>query len=142
MNVYKHPFDSLFDGPEQDHEDPLIFVNQFDAIPGSDLLEVAQLLGDNIISIQNFKPSRQNISMGNEVGVRLLVAEQPVAWIPKLLAPINVIMYPFAQTSEELKNEFLMMNVVNYSHGTTINPLHISLLDGRLPFKRMVRTQP
>ena len=106
MNVYEIPFERLFDGPEQENEDPLAFVNQFDSIPGSDLLEVAQLLGDSIVSIQNFAPSRQSISKGNELGVRLHVAEQPVAWIPRILAPINVIMYPFAQTSEELKNAF------------------------------------
>ena len=61
MNVYNPIFERLFDGPEQENEDPLAFVNQFDSIPGSDLLEVAQLVGDSIVSIQNFSPSRQKM---------------------------------------------------------------------------------
>jgi len=98
--------EDFFEGPEQKNEDPLHFVKQFDSVPGTDLLEVAQLLGDNIVNIQNFTPSKKGVTKGDEIGVRLHLAEQPVAWIPRLLAPINVIMYPFAQTTEELKNEF------------------------------------
>jgi hypothetical protein len=98
--------EDFFEGPIQENEDPIDFVRAFQSIPGSDLLEVTQIFGDEIIDVQHFAPSKESIQTGSEIGHRLRFAGQPVAWVPKAFTSLNFLMYPFTQAKEEWKSDF------------------------------------
>jgi hypothetical protein len=98
--------EDFFEGPAQENEDPFDFVKAFQSIPGSDLLEVSQIFGDEIIDVQHFSPSKEGIQTGSEIGHRLRFAGQPVAWVPRAFTALNFLMYPFTQAKEEWKSDF------------------------------------
>lgn len=98
--------EDFFEGPEQDYEDAIAFVLASETVAGSDLLEVTQIFGNDIIDTQSFEASKEPIQTGSDIGHRLRFAGQPVAWVPKAFTSLNFLMYPFTQAKEEWKSDF------------------------------------
>ena len=90
----------------QQNEEPIAFVTATDSISGSDLLEVTQILGDEIVDTLFFSPSAEGVQTGFEIGYRLRFAGTPIAWVPKAFTMANFLMYPFTQAKEEWKSDF------------------------------------
>ncbi|MEC7986252.1 MAG: AgmX/PglI C-terminal domain-containing protein [Myxococcota bacterium] len=101
--------EDFFEGPQQESESPLDFVHNFEKSTGSDLLEVAQLFGPDVIDVQYFSPSKEPVTIGQETAHRLRFAGQPIAWVPSLFAKLSWMMYPFTQAREEWKTDFFSL---------------------------------
>ena len=70
------------------------------------LLEVIQGRGDEIIDVQFFQKG-EKVTIGSELGTKLLFAGRSVGWIPSGFSHFTWMMFPFLQAQKDWKSSFI-----------------------------------
>jgi hypothetical protein len=117
-NTIEFASEDILTEPKQDEQTPLEFLNSYsdksDSKGKKQVLEVAQIFGKDIIDVKHFSKSSTPVTIGNDTRYCFRFASQPIAWVPKGIAKIAWLMYPFTESQEEWKTDFFVPSEGTY----------------------------